>query len=155
MWLCFNTKQFNSHNDGSKWLDWPLVKERNSVTSSSTSPIKFLKCSIPKPLTLVYLNTPYSILKLKAFLIAKGLISFRSNTPNIQGDCESVSHSAVSDSAIPRPVACQAPLSMGFSRQENWSGWPFPSPGGFPDPGMESGSPTFFTICLQWRYRNI
>ena len=101
MLLCFNTKQFNSHNDGSKWLDWQLVKERNSVTSSSTSPIKFLKYSTPKPLTLVYLNTPYSILTLKAFLIAKGLISFRSNIPNIQGDCQSVSHSAVSDSLLP------------------------------------------------------
>ena len=31
--------------------------------------------------------------------------------------------------ASPWPVACQAPLSMGFSRQEYWSGLPFPSPG--------------------------
>ena len=30
--------------------------------------------------------------------------------------------------AIPRTIACQAPLSMGFSRQEYWSGLPFPSP---------------------------
>ena len=36
---------------------------------------------------------------------------------------------------------CQAPLSMGFSRQEYWSGFPFPSPGDLPDPGMEPGSP--------------
>ena len=34
-------------------------------------------------------------------------------------------------------VAGQAPLSMGFSRQEYWSGLPFPSPGKFPDPGIE------------------
>ena len=34
-----------------------------------------------------------------------------------------------------------APLSMEFSRQEYWSGQPFPSPGDLPDPGMESGSP--------------
>ena len=34
-------------------------------------------------------------------------------------------------------VACQAPLSMGFSRQEYWSGWPFPSPGDLPNPGVE------------------
>ena len=38
-------------------------------------------------------------------------------------------------------VACQAPLSMGFSRQEYWSGLPCPSPGYFPDPGIEPGSP--------------
>ena len=31
-------------------------------------------------------------------------------------------------------VACQAPLSMGFSRQEHWSGLPFPPPGDLPDP---------------------
>ena len=37
--------------------------------------------------------------------------------------------------------ACQAPLSMGFSRQEYWSGLPFPSPGDLPDPGIEPGSP--------------
>ena len=34
-------------------------------------------------------------------------------------------------------VACQSPLSMGFSRQEYWSGLPFPSPGALPDPGIE------------------
>ena len=38
-------------------------------------------------------------------------------------------------------VAHQAPLSMGFSRQESWSGLPFPSPGDPPDPGIESRSP--------------
>ena len=42
----------------------------------------------------------------------------------------------------PWTVACQAPLSMGFSRQEYWSGLPFPSPGDLPDPGIEPGSPT-------------
>ena len=41
----------------------------------------------------------------------------------------------------PWTVACQAPLSMGFSRQEYWSGLPFPSPGDLPDPGIEPGSP--------------
>jgi len=41
----------------------------------------------------------------------------------------------------PWTVACQAPLSMGFSRQECWSGSPFPSPGDLPDPGIEPGSP--------------
>ena len=38
-------------------------------------------------------------------------------------------------------VAHQAPLSMGFSRQEYWSGLPFPSPGNLPYPGIEPGSP--------------
>ena len=38
-------------------------------------------------------------------------------------------------------VAHQAPPSMGFSRQEYWSGLPFPSPGDLPDPGIEPRSP--------------
>ena len=37
----------------------------------------------------------------------------------------------------------QAPLSMGFSRQEYWSGMPFPSPGDLLDPEIEPGSPAF------------
>ena len=38
-------------------------------------------------------------------------------------------------------VDCQSPLSMGFSRQEYWSGLPFPSPGDLPNPGTEPVSP--------------
>ena len=41
----------------------------------------------------------------------------------------------------PRTVAFQTPLSMGFSRQVYWSGLPFPSPGDFPNAGIEPGSP--------------
>ena len=48
----------------------------------------------------------------------------------------------------PRTVARQAPLSMGFSSQECWSGVPFPSPGDLPDPGLEPGSPALQTESL-------
>ena len=41
----------------------------------------------------------------------------------------------------PWTVAYQSLLSTGFSRQEYWSGLPFPSPGDLPDPGIEPGSP--------------
>ena len=41
----------------------------------------------------------------------------------------------------PWTAACQAPLSMGFSREEHWSGLPFPSPGDLPHPGIEPRSP--------------
>ena len=44
--------------------------------------------------------------------------------------------------ATPWTTARQAPLHMGFSRQEYWSGLPFPSPGDPPDPEIEPGSPT-------------
>ena len=44
---------------------------------------------------------------------------------------------------IPWAVVCQDPLSMEFSRQEYWSGVPFPSPGDLPDPGIKFGSPAY------------
>ena len=47
-------------------------------------------------------------------------------------------------------VACQVPLSMGFHRQEYWSGFLFPSPGDLPDPRIQLASPAlagrFFTV---------
>ena len=48
----------------------------------------------------------------------------------------------------PWAVAHQAPLSMRFSRQEYWSGWPFPSSGYLPDPGIEPVSPTLQADAL-------
>ena len=48
----------------------------------------------------------------------------------------------------PWTVAHQAPPSMGFSKQEYWSGLPFPSPGDLPDPGIKPGSPAFQADAL-------
>ena len=45
-------------------------------------------------------------------------------------------------------VAYQAPLSMGFSRQEHWTGLPFPSPGDLPNPRMEPRSPALEADAL-------
>ena len=50
--------------------------------------------------------------------------------------------------ATPWTVAHQAPPSMGFSRQEYWSGLPFPSPGDLPDPGIEARSPALQADAL-------
>ena len=57
----------------------------------------------------------------------------------------------------PWTVARQAPLSMGFLRQEYWSGLPFPSPGDLPSPGIKPVSPTasymagdFFATSAAW-----
>ena len=52
------------------------------------------------------------------------------------------SHSVVSNFCTPWAVACQALLSIGFPRQECWSGLPFSSPGDLPNPEIESRSPT-------------
>ena len=49
---------------------------------------------------------------------------------------------------IPWTVTYQAPPSMGFSRQECWSGLPFPSPGDLPNPGIEPGSPALQADAL-------
>ena len=51
--------------------------------------------------------------------------------------------------ATPWNVASQAPLSMGFSRQDYWSGLPFPSSGDLPDPGIKTG---FFHIVSRRFY---
>ena len=50
--------------------------------------------------------------------------------------------------ATPWTIAYQAAPSMGFSRQEYWSGLPFASPGDFPDPGIEPRSPTLQSDAL-------
>ena len=55
--------------------------------------------------------------------------------------------SVMSNSATSWTVALQAPVSMGFSRQEHWSGLPCPPPRDLPDPGIEPASPT--TLALQ------
>ena len=47
----------------------------------------------------------------------------------------------MSDCTTPWTVIRQAPLSMEFSRQDYWSGFPFPSSGALPNPGTEPGSP--------------
>ena len=59
--------------------------------------------------------------------------------------------------ATPQTVAHQAPLFMGFSRQEYWSGLPCPPPGDLPDPGIEPASlmspalaGRFFTTIATW-----
>ena len=66
--------------------------------------------------------------------------------------------SVMSDSVTQWTVAHQAPRSMGFSRQEYWSGLPCPPPGDLPDPGMKPESPLapalaggFFTTSIIWK----
>ena len=57
--------------------------------------------------------------------------------------------------ATPWTVACQVPLSMGFSRQEYWSGLPFPSSGDLPNPGIEPRSPTLQAVSLPTELQRI
>ena len=64
----------------------------------------------------------------------------------VVGSIHSLSH--VQLFVTPWTVADQAPLSMGFSRQEYWSGLSFPSPGDLPNPGIEPRSPTLLADAL-------
>ena len=70
------------------------------------------------------------------FLILKSLVQFSSVAQSCLTLCD------------PWTVAHQAPPSMGFSRQEYWSGLPFPSPGDLPNPGVEPGSPALQADAL-------
>ena len=63
-----------------------------------------------------------------------------------RSEVKSLSH--VQLFVTPWTVACQAPLSMGFSRQEYWSGLPFPSPGDLPNSGIEPRSPALQADAL-------
>ena len=69
----------------------------------------------------------------------------------LKGTFSSVQFSSVAQSCLtlcdPCTVACQAPPSMGFSRQEYWSELPFPSPGNILDPGTEPTSPASFVLA--------
>ena len=67
-------------------------------------------------------------------------------SPNTLVKVKSLSHILLFETLW--TVAYQAPPSMGFSRQEYWSGLPFPSPGDLPDPGIEPGSPALRAEAL-------
>ena len=64
-------------------------------------------------------------------------------TPHLHGHSLSLVAQSCPTLATPWTVACQAPLSMGFSKKEYWSGLRFPSPGDLPNPGTKPGSPAW------------
>ena len=76
------------------------------------------------------------------------LARFLSLKPFLDSVICMLSRSVVSNAVTSWTVAHQAPLFMGFSRQEYWSRLPFPSPGDLPDPGIEPGSPSLQTDSL-------
>ena len=78
------------------------------------------------------------------FLSSHLLINFWSLM--IKSESESVSRVRLFETPLTR--AHQAPLSMGFSRPEYWSGLPFPSPGDLSDPGIERGYPALQSNSL-------
>ena len=80
--------------------------------------------------------------------ISSSVIPFYSLPPSIFPSIKVKLLSRVQLFVTPWTVAYQAPLSMGFSRQECWSGLPSPSPGDLPDPGIEPRSPALQADAL-------
>ena len=91
-----------------------------------------------------YLHWQGSLLTFPAAMSVLGLsVTFHQNQREL-----SLCLSHVRLFATPWTVAHQAPPSMGFSRQEYWSGLPFPSPGDLPNPGIEPRSPALWADTL-------
>ena len=99
------------------------------VMTENGNPTQVLQC--PLPCTIFSLFPPYNFLTYYISIVS-----------------EVKSLSRVWPSATSWTVVYKAPPSMGFSRQEHWSGLPFPSPGGLPDPGIEPGCPALEADAL-------
>ena len=82
-------------------------------------------------------------------------MAFKSSTPFAKSECESEVAQSCLTLCDPIDYSHQAPLSMGFSRQEYWSGLPFPSPRDLPNAGIKPWSPAlaggFFTNSATWK----
>ena len=131
-------------------------KERKGKERLGTLPFKGLHTTPwPLPLPKPYLpaTSSYKRSWRKRFYFEQSCTQLKYELEKWQ--CKSLS--SVQLCATPWTVALQAPLSMGFSRQEYWSGWPCPPPEDLPDPGMEpvslmspSLAERFFTTRAIW-----
>ena len=98
----------------------------------------------------LFLNKQWDSIPVLKTVIENTLIGHRPDIKSAQSDLisEVKSLSCVQLFATPWTVAHQAPPSMEFSRQQYWSGLPFPSPGYLPDPGIEPRSPALQADAL-------
>ena len=129
-----------------------LILTQNSSSKSYDSPLLAAPVSSEAKRTIVKKKTleksEWIKLDIRDWVgrcLGKPTISFQTHIRHcyhlIIFGCVCVSLSHVLLFATPWTMACQAPQSMGFSRQAYCSGLPFPSPGDLPDPGTESRSP--------------
>ena len=139
----FQCSCLENPGDGGAW--WAAVygvkqsqtRLKRLSSSSSRLVIAFLPRS--KRLLISWLQSPSAVILEPQNKIFHCFHCFPMYLPWSDGKVKSLSR--VQLFATPWTAAYQAPLSMGFSRQEYWSGLPFPSPGDLPHPGIESRSP--------------
>ena len=130
----------NHVNPCTRWCGLRLVTGLAKVPECPQAP--WTTCSDPEPAVFLACRTTFFCLPHSVALISEYSFLF--------------SHSVVSDPFVtPQTVARQAPLSVGFPRQEYWSRLSFPLPVDLPDPGIEPMSPTlagrFFTTEPPWK----
>ena len=114
-----------------------LEENMRSSTFFNINHSKILYDPPPRTMEIKTKINKCDLIKLKSICTVKETIS------SVQ-----FSRSVVSNSVTRWTVAYKASLSMGFSKQEYWSGSPFPSPGDLPDPGIEPGSPALQADAL-------
>ena len=123
-----------------------FLQSRDSQESFPTPQFKSISSSVLSFLKIVQLSYPYITTGKTIALTRRTFVS------KVMSISSSVQFSSVAQSCPtlcdPWTVAQQAPPSMGFSRQEYWSGLPFPSPGGLPDPRIKPKSPTLHADAL-------
>ena len=118
---------------------WTFVVKVISLLFNMLSTLVITFLTRSKRLLISWLQSPSAVI-LEPQKIKSDTVS------TVKVKVKSLSH--VQLFVTPRTVAYQAPPSMGFSRQEYWSGLPFSSPRDLPDPGIESGSPAFQADAL-------
>ena len=91
-------------------------------------------------LVFSFVTVPYLCLLFISYFLIPMASPFKFYSFGWRG-CVCVSHSVMSNSATPWTTVGQAPLALEFSRQEYWSGLPFPPPGDLSNPGTKPGSP--------------
>ena len=129
------------------------VKSENEVTQSCPTLRYPMDCSPPgSPIHGIF---QARVLGWGATAFSTSLLYGDLNGKEIQNTCGGVGLVTKSCPSLvtPKTVARQAPLSMGFSRQEYWSGLPFPSLGNLPEPGIEPRSPALRTDSLPTELR--
>ena len=137
-----------TRGDQTKWNNWERERQMPESITSVESKNGYKWVSLPKANRSTDWET-YDYQNGKVAGVGVVISWYRSifACQNWCGFCCLVAQSCLT---LCNPMACSLPgqrMSMGFSRQEYWSGLPFPSPGDLPNPGIEPRSPESLLHC--------